>query len=74
MMSDDFDRQMQAQNFAIAETIREDKLKLEQLSDMRKEQAEDTLDPIMKRKLMEYVELLNYAIKSIQEIISQSRR
>ncbi len=73
-MNDDFERQMQAQNFAIAETVREDKNKLEQLSNLRKEQAEDTLDPIMKRNIVAYVELLNYAINAIQNILSQSRR
>lgn len=74
MMSDEFERQMQSQNFAIAETVREDKQKLEQLSDLRNEQAEDALDPIMKRNIMAYVELLNYAINAIQNILDHSRR
>ncbi len=69
MNEDDIDIKIQAQNYAIVESVRFDLPEIEHIQRLRKSQVDDVIDTTLKRKLLSYIQLLDFVLKTISEIL-----
>lgn len=69
MMSDDFDERMMSQSYAIAESMRHEMAWLEMIISARTAQRRAALDPEVKRRLGEYIDILNMACSSAKYLL-----